>query len=239
MIVSTFGYDLDRLTVVINCDYRMNHWGAIATTKNGLAGWIFNRSKNACGCEPIPTVKLLELITRYPGAIPSILNNLRDPNQALHGQRERKRERSLPLLLSLLLSFVRILHRAHVRVINLVRLRAKRNLSPDPRDRKLMTANHRRDLSIPIHRPDGAWSTIPLHISAGFPGSRAAAVPPSRYHFGIRRIDSTLVRRLLRCLDVSTAEAIVRGCISVFGYTRAHAVLRHRSESRLSTGSNG
>lgn len=123
-------------------------------------------------------MKLLKLITRYPGAIPSILNNPHDPNQPLTvKKREREREKDRYHYCYHYYRRLFAFHVAHVRVIDFVRLRAKRNLSPDPRDRKLMTANHRGDLSIPIHRPDGAWSTIPLHISPVF---RGLARPPRR-----------------------------------------------------------
>lgn len=146
-------------------------------------------------------MKLLELITRRPGAIPSILNN--DPNQAFTVE-GRGREADCYHYCYHYYRDSRAFHR-RTRASDKPGpfAREEESLSPDRRDRKLMTANHRRDLSIHRRLIDDSVTHLP-----GFPGSRAAAVPPSRYHFGIRRIDSTLVRRLLRCLDVSTAEAM-------------------------------
>lgn len=76
------------------------------TGTSSLDGRIFSSAmENARGRKSIPTARLLELITRSPGGIPSILNNPRDPNHRL--MVERKRVVSLPLLLPLLLSFSR------------------------------------------------------------------------------------------------------------------------------------
>lgn len=115
-------------------------------------------------------MKLLELITRYPGAIPSILNN--DPNQALT---VKERERLLPSLLSLLLSFVRISRRT----------RASDKLRPFAREEESLSRsagskiNDSESSARPID-PDPSIGRCLIDDSvthlAGFPGSRAAAV---------------------------------------------------------------
>ena len=163
---------------------------------------------------------------------------------------ERERERgegerdiSLPLLLSLLSSFVRVLRRSRTRDRLDPFASEEESLSLSIRGLKI---NDNESLVRPIDPdPSTGWCLIDDSVThlASFPGSRAATVLPSPYHFGIRRIDSTLVQRLLRCLDVNTAEAmrrwrIVRGCTSVFGYTRAHVASCHRGGLHFWTSSN-
>lgn len=218
MIVSTFGRGLDlNPTVVINWEYRMNHWATQQQQERETLGFLIENARRPqvdTGCEVIginnPIYSPSAWFHRF-SIIPTILIRLTVNEE----ERESERGISLPLLLSLLSSFVRLVFRvAHARMIDLVRdLRAKRNLLSRSAGSKLMAANHRpRDLSIPIHRSvlDRRFRYTSRWFSGISPSlSFSRRVPSSRYHFGIRRIDSMLiVRRLLRLLDVSTAETM-------------------------------
>lgn len=150
MIVSTFGRGLDLSpAVVINCERRYeslrerNARQRQHKSENVLAGADFSIGTRAEGTQrvrrkSIPTARLLELITRYPGVIPSILNNPHDPNRT-HGRRREKgesgcekerkckRELSLPLLLTY--RYYCRLRALRARVMDLVRSRARRGIS--------------------------------------------------------------------------------------------------------------
>jgi len=117
-----------------------------------------------------PTARLLELITRHPAGIPSILNNARDPNRRLaviiDGRTSIGYHRCCHYHCRL-----RAIHQRSIPS----RAEESLSLSPSPSIRKiekLMTANHRRDLSIPIHRAAEIGDSVThLRWFSGFGGA--------------------------------------------------------------------
>jgi len=181
MTLSTFGRGLDlNLTVVINCEYRMNHRAESRATERdsalspaGRRLLLIDRRTHA-DASRYPTARLLELITRHPAGIPSILDNAGDPNRRLAVIIAEGRRVSVTIAAAIIIVVC-------ARFTSDRSPRAHRNLSPSlplslsPSIRKiekLMTANHRRDLSIPIHRAAEIGDSVThLRWFSGFGGA--------------------------------------------------------------------
>lgn len=189
-----------------------------ATTERETLGFLIENARRPQVDTDCEVIGINNPICSPLCVIPSILNNPHDPNQT-RGRRGRKRERERDIVTIIVII-----------IIVVCAPRFSRCTRANDRSRSRFVREEESPLPIrgieinggessaarPID-PDpsvGARSTIPLHIAPVFRDlspslSFSRRVPSSRYHFGIRRIDSMLiVRRLLRLLDVSTAETM-------------------------------